>query len=273
MSAILIVESNPPEFLSQGLLASTGFVNSMLGFSQELQLRIVSPYNHKVTPGLFSDVAGVIFTGSYSASPTDAPEVAPLRQAMQVAFEAGVPVWGSCNGLQLATVVLGGEIDESPNGIEIGLARNLELTREGQQHPMMAGRSSGFAVPCIHRDEVSKAPEHAIVLAGNQHSAVQAMAYRQNGIDFWGTQYHPELSSRDIAQAIRSDGLFKGQSQAADDLDLAETDELAARRVGTTTRDQQPQSRARELFNWLAYVESLNQEGGQQGEDRAIYLA
>lgn len=257
MSAILIVESNPPEFLSKGLAASTGFVNTLLGLSRQLQLRIISPYDLTVTPRLFVDVDGVIFTGSYSAWSTDAPEVAPLRQAMQVAFEAGVPVWGSCNGLQLAAVVLGGEIEESPGGIEIGLARNLELTQEGLKHPMMAGRSSGFAVPCIHRDQVSKVPEHALVLAGNQHSAVQAMAYRRNGIDFWGTQYHPELSSRDIAHAIRSDGLFKGRSQAADDLDLAEVDEQAAMRVGTTTGDQHPPSRAQELFNWLAHVESL----------------
>ncbi len=257
MSVILIVESNPPEFLSQGFVASTGFVNSLLGVTRELQLRVVSPYSSTVTPQLFTDIDGVIFTGSWSPYATDAPEVAPLRQAMQVAFDAGKPIWGSCNGMQLAAVVLGGAIAESPAGHEIGLARDIKLTEEGRKHPMMSGRADGFAVPCIHRDQVSRVPSGATVLAGNGHSAVQAMVVDKDGIDFWGTQYHPELTSRDIAQAVRGDGMFSGQPQHAEDLELAEVDESAAQRLGTTTVDQQLQTRARELFNWVTYVDQL----------------
>ena len=254
MLTLLIVESNPPALLDQGNAASTAFVRSLLSFAPDAQLRIVAPQSEPLDTSVFAGIDGVIFTGSSSHWSTDAPEATPLRHAMQSSFEVGVPVWGSCNGMQLATVVLGGTIAHSPNGMEIGLARNLELTEEGAVHPMMAGRKNGFAVPCIHRDVVTRIPTGAKVLASNEHCEVQALTYNRDGVDFWGTQYHPELSVTDIAEAIARSGLFQGQSDAASDLQLAESDEEAARRVGTTVDAQRHEHRARELLNWLDHV-------------------
>ena len=104
---------------------------------------------------------------------------------MRKVFEAGLPTLGSCNGMQLAASVLGGQSSASPNGREDGLARDVTLTEAGRAHPFMAGRIDGYAAPCVHRDEVSRLPDGAVVLATNNHSEVQAFAYENDGIRFW----------------------------------------------------------------------------------------
>ena len=159
-----------------------------------------------------------------------------------------------CNGLQLAAVVLGGDVGASPNGFEMGPARNLTRSDAGAGHAMMAGRGDGFAVPCIHRDEVQKLPEGAVLVAGNEHSPVQAMVYEAGGVDFWGTQYHPEMSMADVASSLAGDELFSGKDSPVADFALADRDEAAAQRLGTSTAELAINARARELINWLAHV-------------------
>lgn len=40
------------------------------------------------------------------------------------------------------------------------------------------------------------------MLAGNKHSAVQAIAVRHNGADFWAVQYHPEYDLHEVAALV-----------------------------------------------------------------------
>ena len=173
MTRILIVEGNSPSLLAQGVApAARPFVRTFGSLAPDLILRHAAPYDRPLTRADL-DADGVVFTGSGDSWSADAPQAAPQRAAMRAAFDAGLPVWGSCNGLHLATVVLGGAVGPSPNGQEAGWARDIRIR---QPHPMLAQRQDGFAAPCIHRDEVRRAPSGACVLAGNSHSAVQAMA-------------------------------------------------------------------------------------------------
>ena len=260
MTTILIIESNSPDFIARGRAASVFFVRTLLALDQTIDLRIAAPYQQPFTAASLRGVDGVVFTGSGVAWATDAAEAAPLRDAMEIVFAAGRPTWGSCNGMQLASVVLGGAVAASPNGMEIGLARKLNLT--APDHPMMAGRTPPFAVPCIHRDEVTRLPEGAVLIASNTHSPVQAMAYARSGVDFWGTQYHPEMTVEDIAFGVRSRGIFKDKSSEIDDLERASLDDEAAHRVGTTVEEQAMPVRATELSNWLRHVRSGSRPDG-----------
>lgn len=251
MTSILIVESNSPDLVALGQAASVHFVRTLLALSSDIDLRIVAPYQNPFAEGSLDGVDGVVFTGSGVAWSTDAEEARPLRDAMERVFEYGRPTWGSCNGLQLASVVLGGDVGASPNGMEIGMARDV---RPAVDHPMMMGRGDAFAVPCIHRDEVTRIPKDAVLIAENAHSPVQAMVYDKGSVNFWGTQYHPEMSASDIAVGVRSKGIFKDRSSEVEDLEIAASDEDAARRVGTTLAEQALPNRATELGNWLEHV-------------------
>jgi GMP synthase (glutamine-hydrolysing) len=254
MTTILIIEGNSPAKTAAGLSASDAFVQAIPGLSADTKLRIANPYSAPLSTADVEGIDGVIFTGSGEAWSVNAPEVKPQRTAMEMALGFGLPIWGSCNGLQLAAVVLGGAVDASPNGTEIGVARDIRLTKEGGTHPAMAGRAHGFAVPCTHRDEVQRLPEGAQLLAGNAHSPVQAMAYTKEGIDFWGTQYHPEFSAQYIAELIHHKGLANKLAKLVSDLEIAETDMAAAARLGTTPDAMTFEARTRELANWLDHV-------------------
>ncbi len=135
----------------------------------------------------------VVFTGSPLHIYDPSPAVTRQIDFARTAFATSTPVWGSCWGLQLATVVLGGSVRRNPNGRELGIARRIILTASGRSHPLLAGRPLAYDALCSHLDEVDVPPERAEVLAGNNISAIQAMAVpTPGGGEFVGVQYHPE---------------------------------------------------------------------------------
>ncbi|WP_071674535.1 type 1 glutamine amidotransferase [Nioella nitratireducens] len=246
MATILIVESNPFE----GPRSAGFFTESIEIVDPTLQTRVIAPYDGPVDDAMLSDVDGAIFTGSAVEWGVDAPQAAPLRAVMERIFAARIPSYGSCNGMQMAAFVLGGASGPSGNGQEAGLAQAVALTDAGTRHPFLAGRRSGFAAPCIHLHEVTRLPEGAVLLAGNSHSPVQAFAYEQAGVRFWGVQYHPEMSPACLAGILAEQGGHGAATLA--DLRHAETDAEAARRLGAAPEDVTPEGRLTEIRNWLA---------------------
>ena len=251
---ILIIDSDPADInvwkkANFGVTTGEGYAAALHACRDNLQITIVCPYDGEPVPDP-TGYAGVIFTGSAVDWSTDSPQEAPLVAAMRRCFDAKRPVMGSCNGMQLAATVLGGSNRASPNGREDGLARNIRLTDAGRTHPFLAGREDEYAAPCVHRDEVAELPTGAVLLATNDHSAVQAFAYERDGIRFWGVQYHPEYTPAYIGKRMRlSNRLPK---DIADDLGIADTDRAAAARLAVRFTDMQPTMRMTELRNWLA---------------------
>lgn len=253
MLRILIVDSDPADLnvrtkTAVGCTTGEGYANALRTCRDDLEITIAAPYDGEDAPSL-SEFDGVAFTGSGVEWSTDEPQAAPLARVMERCFEAGVPVVGSCNGMQLAATVLGGMNRASPNGREDGLARDVRLTVAGRTHPFLAGRVDGYAVPCVHRDEVDRLPEGAVVLATNAHSAVQAFACETGHIRFWGVQYHPEYTLPFIGSRVRAWQRVP-MSEAAD-LERAASDPQAASRLGVRFDDMQTPMRLTELRNWL----------------------
>ena len=254
MRRIVIVDSDPAEINASkrelyGLSTGEAFATALAETDASCATAIICPYDGDAIPDL-DDVNGVVFTGSAVEWNTQDTRAAPLAHAMRAVFAQGVPSFGSCNGLHLAASVLGGISDVSANGREIGLAKDIKLTQAGRVHPMMADRVDGYAVPCVHRDEVVRLPEGAVVLAGNAHTAVQAMEYAQGGIRFWGVQYHPEYTLPFIGQRVRAWPDFDATVSA--DLQIAHTDPDAANRLAVRYEDMQTSARMTEIKNWLA---------------------
>ena len=140
-----------------------------------------------------SDFDGLMLPGSplhvYDRDPCITRQIDFVRAA----FAAGVPVWGSCWGLQLATVALGGSVRRNPRGRELPIARAITVTEAGRAHPILASRPAVFDALCSHLDEIETLPANSQILAANEVSAVQAIAVQTPGRgSFHGTQYHPE---------------------------------------------------------------------------------
>ncbi|MEM1074852.1 MAG: type 1 glutamine amidotransferase [Pseudomonadota bacterium] len=253
MLRILIVDSDTAELNNKskaavGHTAGEGYAQALHTCRDNLEVTVIAPYDGASLPEL-SGYDGVVFTGSGVEWCTDEPEAKPLAEAMEQCFAAGLPTLGSCNGMQLAARVLGGSNHASPNGREDGLARDVQMTAAGKSHPFLAGRRNGYAVPCVHRDEVQQLPDGAVLLATNAHSAVQAFVYEQNGIRFWGVQYHPEYTLPFIASRARAWKRLPDETIA--DIEVADSDAEAAARLGVRSDDLKPRMRMTELRNWL----------------------
>lgn len=185
---------------------------------------------------------------------------------IRAALEAGLPVFGSCWGMQLAAVVAGGEAGTNPAGPEYGFARRIAPTAAGRGHPLLAGRPPAFDAPAIHGDAVIRPPEGATVLAANTRTPVQALEIRHGAGLFWGTQYHPELDLDELGtmvmlstDAIVEAGFSRDEEEAeayAGDLFAlhgGDRPDLAWRH-GLDAETLEAPSRRREIANFLDMV-------------------
>ena len=132
---------------------------------------------------------GIIITGSHANVTDDEIWMNTLMDWLREASTKEIPILGICFGHQILAASFGGVVDFSPNGLEIG-THTVELTDEAQTDFLFMNLPGKFPVNESHAQEVRKLPENARLLAGNQHSTVQAMVI---GNHIWGVQFHPEF--------------------------------------------------------------------------------
>ncbi len=210
------------------------------------------------------DFDGLVFSGSGLHIYSGEPAVTRQIDMMRAALDAGMPVLGSCWGLQVAAAATGGTVIKSPRGREVGFARKLSLTAAGRGHGLYADKPDVFDSPCVHYDEVTHLPAGSVILASNAHSAVQAAVIRWGAGSFWGVQYHPEFDLNHIAriyQRYGDDIVTQGFFQDRDALDrhVAMLDALhqdpsrrdLAWQLGIDSDVLDAEIRCREIRNWV----------------------
>jgi GMP synthase (glutamine-hydrolysing) len=275
MPNILIAEGTPAVW--QAERAEFGIPSNFSIFAEAVRLNAPDmdcialniadgePLPHGVT---LADVDGVMFTGSPLHIYDRTQAVTGQIDFARAAFAAGVPVWGSCWGLQLAAVALGGSVRRNPRGRELPFARAITVTGAGRAHPLLASRPSVFDALCSHLDEVETLPPNSEVLAANELSAVQAMATKTaHGGSFFGTQYHPEhtlLVSAALIETRAAELVAEGFATAPSEVTAMAADlrTLAAAptrrdliwRYGIASEIIDPLRRTTEIGNWLRTV-------------------
>ncbi|HEV3042649.1 MAG TPA: type 1 glutamine amidotransferase [Roseiarcus sp.] len=270
MPRLLVVEGNIASDRrriaeSAGATPGESYAKVLNSLAPEARVDICTPADADASLAAPLDAYdGVAITGSalniYKREPGSLRQIDFLRQA----FGCGVPIFGSCWGLQLAAVAAGGDVGPNPRGREVAFARKIILTEAGLAHPMHEGRAPAFDAPSIHGDELVRLPDETIVTAWNEMSRVQAAEIRYDRGVFWGVQYHPEYDLRDVATTVRrygkrlvDEGFFADATHLeryADDLLILE--ENAARRdiswrLGLGEDIVQPNKRLCEIANWI----------------------
>lgn len=218
-----------------------------------------------------ADFDGVMFPGSPLHVYDRSPIVTRQIDFARAAFAAGVPVWGSCWGLQLAVVALGGSVRRNPRGRELPIARAIAVTDAGRAHPLLASRPAVFDALCSHLDEIETLPPNAEVLAANEVSAVQAIDVQPGQAlgrgSFHGTQYHPEhnfavsaalieMRAAELVEEGFGTGLTEIAAIAADyrALHAAPSRRDLIWRYGIASEITDPLRRTTEIGNWLRTV-------------------
>ena len=216
------------------------------------------------------DFDAFIWTGSdLTVYHTEDPRVASQITFANALMDAGAVCWGSCWGLQLASLVAGGEVAANPKGREWGIAREIRLTEAAAAAPMHAGKPPVFDAFIMHLDEVTRLPDGTPLLATNEHTHIQAAIVRRGNAEFWTTQYHPEYNLHEMgrliaarAKALVREGFFTDEeavaTYAAKMRDLAANPDSAELRADLRVGDDiiDPQIRQLELRNWLRLVEA-----------------
>lgn len=262
---IIIFEGNSPQLLANNRragidLSATHYGRALQACNSAVTYEVAEPYQEDFSLESLNlaKFDGVVFTGSGVSWSTQDHQCLPQQKAMEAVFRAQLPTLGSCNGMQLAATVLGGSVRASPNGRELGVARDIQLTEFGSSHAYHLGRKSGFCSPCIHRDEVHKLPVGAELTATNNHSQVQAMVYEKDGIQFWGTQYHPEYTLKQMCTVLQKPGtLFQADPKYVDALIAIDEGGAPGQKCQLLIdpSDFSEAYRMTELRNWISFIE------------------
>lgn len=203
---VLVIDGNVAKLRERqrqqtGYDSGEGYARVLRRLDKDIQVDIVCPADASVSfpPGVaLGDYDGAAITGSalniYDGGPAIDRQVA-LAQAV---FGAGVPMFGSCWGLQVAVTAAGGRVHRNPKGREFGFARRIQLTDAGRVHALYGGKPAVFEAPTVHLDSIDALPAGATVLAHND-MCLQAAAFTHVRGTFWGVQYHPEYDPVDIA--------------------------------------------------------------------------
>jgi GMP synthase (glutamine-hydrolysing) len=273
---LLVVEGNPPAMRERhaamsGRTPSAFYADVLAGLAADLRLETRIDICYPADPGVNlpdgTDIAGydgVAITGSglnlWKAERESLVQV-DLARAI---YDAGVPFFGSCWGLQVAAAAAGGEVKLNPQGREIGIARAIRLTEAGRGHPLHAGRAEVFDAPAIHSDEVAVLPPGGTVTATNELCAVQAAEIRHGAGVFWGVQFHPEYTFAELGGILTrytpimvEEGFVRDAEDGAKYIgDLVALDAEPGRRdlawrLGIAPSVLDPTVRRTELINWL----------------------
>ncbi|RJP23334.1 MAG: type 1 glutamine amidotransferase [Candidatus Omnitrophota bacterium] len=183
------------------------------------------------SPADLAAYGGIIWTGcNLTIYDYDNPSVTSQIKLAEDAYEVGIPSFGSCWGIQMAAAAAGGEVQSNPKGREMGLARKIQLTAAGREHPMYDGKPSVFNAFISHEDHITKLPPDGVLLAGNDFTKVQALSVTHKKGTFWGVQYHPEYDLHEMArlivareQKLVAGGFFTGHDDLVQYVEKLET--------------------------------------------------
>ena len=160
----------------------------------------------------------------------DDERVQRMIEIVDLAFEAGIPQFGSCWAAQIAVYVAGGTVAVNPKGREMGVARKIYLTDAGKSHPMYEGKPPVFDGFISHDDEITVMPKGATILASNDFTSIQAVDVAYKNGSFSATQYHPEYDLKEMARLIvaradklTSEGYFNSQDDMMNYINILET--------------------------------------------------
>ena len=267
---VLVIDGNRAATRAQqvangGAPTGEGYAQALESLAA-LQCDIVRPADGEVRFASGSGIDsydGVAITGSALNVYDGGAHIERQIELARAVFAARVPFFGSCWGMQVAVCAAGGRVRRNPLGREFGFARRIELSEAGRRHPMFRGKPAVFEALTVHRDDIERLPDGALVLASND-MGVQALELRHAGGCCWGVQYHPEYSFGEIAAtALRYGAALIDEQLFADRAELeafvAELRSLMrdpqerrlAWKHGLGPAIQQRSSRLAELRNWL----------------------
>ncbi len=183
-----------------------------------------------------------LITGSRDSVYDDRAWIRDLEGLVRELHQARHPLVGICFGHQLIAQALGGEVRPHDGGWAVG-AHELRVKA---LRDWMSPAAERFTLLCSHRDQVTRLPEGAELLAGSAFCRVGAFAIDEHILAFQG---HPEFAVPYSAalMALRRDTLGEDLVEAGLASLSRPIDAMLIARwiVNFALRERRPGSRAR----------------------------
>jgi GMP synthase-like glutamine amidotransferase len=142
-------------------------------------------------PSSLDECDGWITSGSRHSSYDDAEWIHELAELQRTLAEARRPQVGICFGHQLLARALGGEVGPAPVGWGVG-GRTFDISAPA---PWMDPAPERFTILMSHRDQVTRLPEGAELIAGAEYCPVGAYRIADHVFCVQGhPEFVPELS-------------------------------------------------------------------------------
>ncbi|HEX6684833.1 MAG TPA: type 1 glutamine amidotransferase [Candidatus Limnocylindrales bacterium] len=185
-STALVVENDPTDDIRRlgGWLTDAG-----------LQLEVKRPYAGEELPETLDGYAALIVLGGAQSAYQTVDWFPRLESLLRKAVRHRVPTLGICLGGQLLAQALGGRVEQSPSGLEIG-AKLVAKRDIAAGDPLFGPIPFAPDVIQHHSDEITILPAGAVLLAASTHYPHQAF---RAGDRAWGIQFHIETDTETFA--------------------------------------------------------------------------
>jgi GMP synthase (glutamine-hydrolysing) len=139
-----------------------------------------------------------IITGSHSNVDDNHQWIKQLKDWIITARYSNIPVLGLCFGHQIIAEALGGKVEKSNKGINIGCEK-ITLTPAGVEDPLYKNIKNDFVSYKSHQYYVTKTPPESISLAKNEAGGIESFKVGK----IYGVQFHPEFDKETIEEYIK----------------------------------------------------------------------
>jgi GMP synthase-like glutamine amidotransferase len=162
-----------------------------------LELAVVRPHTGEALPADLDGYAALVVLGgdqdSFAAADgtPGAPWFPELERLLRKAVRHRVPTLAVCLGAQLLATANAGAVERSATGPEIG-PRLVARRDKAVEDPLFAAVPFAPDVLQWHRDEITRLPPGAVLLAASTHYPHQAFRL---GPAAWGVQFHIECDT------------------------------------------------------------------------------
>ena len=256
---LLIVEGNTAEenlnFNIAGCVPqSENFKQHIKKINPNCEIDVVMPGDDSsISKIIFSlkKYNGIILTGSTLRINDNSNEVKKHVQFAKKCFESKNFFFAACWGLQVSVTAAGGKCRVSPNGPHIGIAQDIELTKEGKKHKIYLSKAHKFTTPAFNHDEVEIPPKNSILLASDKINKIMSLQFNVGKSEIWGLQYHPEIPYDYMLKLIKHRSKNLINKNIFKDKDAINQHIKKIKKADSELEDD---IRTIELKNWLNYI-------------------
>ena len=167
-----------------------GTMLDALGVTPAVAFRPIRAHEGEPLPDNLGAVDAIVLGGSFGSVHDGHPWQQAIARFLLAWRATGKPLLGICGGHQLMTTVLGGRVERSPHGPEVG-SLPVARTAAGAAHPLFDGFDDASCFYFGNSDRVVEPSPGATVLATRPNLPAAAL---DHGGAWLSVQFHPETT-------------------------------------------------------------------------------